>query len=101
MLRRSALATRGDGEVAHSLFNILNTPLAIAIQRSSAVTSVVMKIRLRVVRTTCGRDDQGLADLAGLDEMGVELDGRQMGLPETKRAVMPQVRSAKVMITPP
>src|ERR1700736_2647997 len=39
-----------------SLFKILNTPLAIAIQRLSTVTSVVMKIRLRVERTTCGFD---------------------------------------------
>ena len=38
----------------HSFFNILNTPLAMAIQRLSTVISVVMKIRLRVERTTCG-----------------------------------------------
>ena len=38
----------------HLVFGILNTPLAMAIQRLSTVTSVVMKIRLRVVRTTCG-----------------------------------------------
>ncbi len=64
----------------HSFFNILNTPLAMAIQRLSTVTSVVMKIRLRVERTTRGLRDQDLADLAGLDEMRVHLHGRQRRL---------------------
>ena len=38
------------------LFKILNTPLASAMTRLSTVTSVVMKIRLRVERTTRGRE---------------------------------------------
>src|ERR1700752_3957510 len=52
LLRR--FAPRNDGGCYVSLFNILNTPLAIAITRFSTVTSVVMKIRLRVERTTRG-----------------------------------------------
>ena len=47
-------APRHDGKRYVSFFSILNTPLAMAIQRLSTVTSVVMKIRLRVARTTCG-----------------------------------------------
>src|SRR5229473_7765142 len=49
----------------HSLFNILNTPLAMAIQRLSTVTSVVMKIRLRVERTRCGFDTRTSPILPG------------------------------------
>src|SRR5471030_2521488 len=48
--------SRNDGRDYDSFFNILNTPLAVAIQRFSAVTSVVTKIRLRVARTTRGFD---------------------------------------------
>src|SRR5450631_2080416 len=47
-----SLAPRNDGQYYASFFNILNTPLAIAIQRFSAVTSAVTKKRLRVERTT-------------------------------------------------
>ena len=39
-----------------SFFNILNTPLAIAIQRSPTVTSVLTKISVLVERTTRGFD---------------------------------------------
>src|SRR5580700_11027047 len=53
-------AGRGKGRLRPSryasLFNILNTPLAMAIQRLSTVTSVLTKIRLRVERTTRGFD---------------------------------------------
>ena len=48
------LAPRDGRKRYASFFNILNTPLAMAMQRLSTVTSVVMKIRLRVERTTCG-----------------------------------------------
>src|SRR3984893_19049375 len=48
------VAPRDDRKRYVSFFNILNTPLAITIQRSPAVTSVVTKIRLRVERTTRG-----------------------------------------------
>ena|SRR3981081_2718958 len=57
----SLLAMTGSVAATRSLqsfFSILNTPLAIAIQRSLAVTSVVVKIRLRVERTTRGLDNK-------------------------------------------
>src|SRR5258707_784738 len=72
----SLLAMTGEAHRPHSLFNILNTPLAMAIQRLSTVTSAVMKIRLRVAHHVRLRY-QDLADLAGLDEMRIELHGRE------------------------
>ena len=45
--------------------------------------------------------DQDFADLSGLNKMCVKLHGRQRRLTRDGRAVMPQVRSAKVISTPP
>ena len=53
LLRRFA-PRNDDGWGYVSLFNILNTPFAMAMTRLSTVTSVVMKIKLRVERTTRG-----------------------------------------------
>src|SRR5665213_3653448 len=63
LLRKDGLLRRGaprndECYSPHSSFNILNTPLAVAIQRSPAVTSVVTKIRLRVVRITRGTENK-------------------------------------------
>src|SRR6202035_3148712 len=43
-------ASHRPGMTGYSFFNILNTPLAMAIQRLSTGTSVETKIRLRVER---------------------------------------------------
>src|SRR5439155_23667938 len=85
----------------HSFFNILNTPLAMAIQRLSTVTSVVMKIRLRVERTTCGLDTRTSPILPGSTKCVSSCTVASIGFPEAYRAVMPQVRSANVISTPP
>src|SRR4051794_40311750 len=54
--KRFAFVAGNDGGGHYSFFSILNTPLAMAIQRFSAVTSVLTKIRLRVERATRGFD---------------------------------------------
>src|SRR6187431_1882683 len=73
-----------------SLFKILNTPLAMAIQRLSTVTSVVMKIRLRVERTTCGFDIRISPILPGSTKCVSSCTVASIGFPDTYRAVMPQ-----------
>src|SRR5713101_4845576 len=85
----------------HSFFNILNTPLAMAIQRLSTVTSVVMKMRLRVERTTCGFDTRTSPILPGSTKCVSSCTVASIGFPDTYRAVIPQVRSANVISTPP
>src|SRR6516165_11530098 len=54
--RRKTRCPDCSDDRAYSLLRILNTPLAIAMQRLSTVTSVFTKIRLRVARTTRGRE---------------------------------------------
>src|ERR1700723_3023964 len=89
------------------LFKTLKTPLAIAIQRLSAVSSVtavtsgVRKIRLRVLRTMRGFDSR-ISPIFALSTKWVSsCTVARLGRPDTYRAVMPQVRSAKVINSPP
>jgi hypothetical protein len=72
--------------LTYSLFNILNTPLAIAMQRLSTVTSVVMKIRLRVERTTCGFEIRISPILPASTKWVSSCTVASVGLPETCRA---------------
>src|SRR6476661_6175462 len=97
----SLLAMTGRHIAPHALFNILNTPLVMAIQRLSTVTSVVMKIRLRVERTTCGFETRISPILPGSTKCVSSCTVASIGFPDTYRAVMPQVRSANVISTPP
>src|SRR6202012_525046 len=95
------LAPRDEGKRYGSFFNILNTPLAIAMQRSLAVTSVVRKIRLRVTRTTRGFDIRISPILPLSTKCTSNWTVARVGRPDTYRAVMPQLRSAKVITNPP
>ncbi|MFK4394688.1 hypothetical protein ABIF31_001245 [Bradyrhizobium elkanii] len=63
-----------------SFFRILNTPLAIAIQRLSTVTSARDEDQAAGRAYHARPRRQDLADLAGLDEMGVELHRRKRRL---------------------
>src|SRR6202795_3232261 len=93
LFRRCA---RDDRKRYVSFFNILNTPLAITIQRLSAVTSVVTKIRLRVERTTRGLEIR-ISPILPLSTKWVSSwTVASVGRPDTYRAVMPQLRSADV-----
>src|SRR5882724_1748183 len=84
-----------------SFFNILNTPLAVVTQRPPAVTSVVVKIRLRVARITRGVDIR-ISPILALSMKWVSIwTVARVGLPDTYRAVMPEERSANVINSPP
>src|ERR1700687_642235 len=89
-----------EGECPQSLFTTLNTPLAMAIQRLSAVTSVAVKIRLRVERTTRGFDTR-ISPILALSTKWVSIcTVASVGRPETQRAVMPDDRAANATHIP-
>src|SRR5262245_48853890 len=69
--------------LSHSFFSILNTPLAIAMTRFSTVTSVVMKIRLLVERTTRGREISTSPILPASTKWVSSCTVASVGLPET------------------
>src|SRR5205814_3153885 len=99
LLRRFA-PRKDEKRSPQSLFKILNTPLAMAMQRLSTVTSVVMKMRLRVERTTCGFEIRTSPILPASTKCVSSCTVASVGLPDTNRAVMPQVRTAQVISTP-
>ncbi|MFT3912500.1 MAG: hypothetical protein QM737_23945 [Ferruginibacter sp.] len=79
----------------------MNTPFAMASTRLSTVTSVDTKIKLRVERTTRGREISTSPILPVSTKWVSSCTVAKVGLPDTWRAVMPQVRSANVISTPP
>src|SRR6476619_3411491 len=79
----SLLAMTGRHIAPHALFNILNTPLAIAIQRLSTVTSVAMKIRLRVARHACGFETRVQPGLPGSTKCVWSCKVPGLGFPDT------------------
>src|SRR5262249_53391704 len=79
--------SRNDG-VQLSVFKILNTPLAMAMTRLSTVISVLRKTRLRVARTTRGRDTSISPILPDSTKCTSSWAVAMVCLPVTKRAVM-------------